>query len=266
MQPLDLVKTRLQQHVQQAGSSLRHHDRTGMVTVFRQVLQNDSVTGLWRGISPSIARTVPGVGIYFCSLHWLKTSSGEGEGATPSPLKAIALGMAARTVAGAIMIPITVVKTRYESGIYDYKRISHALGSIYSKEGLRGLSCGLVPTLFRDAPYSGLYFMFYTQLKRHIGADGGNSALYASSANFSCGVLAGFCASLVTHPFDVIKTKMQLRPEQYSSVVQTAVLVARTQGPAGFLVGLAPRMIRRACMSALAWTVYEEVMRQIGLK
>ncbi len=37
-------------------------------------------------------------------------------------------------------------------------------------------------------------------------------------------------------------------------------------GPSGFLVGLAPRMLRRTLMSALAWTVYEELMRQLGLK
>jgi hypothetical protein len=56
--------------------------------------------------------TVPGVGLYFGSLHWLKTVS-LGPGAQPSAGEAVILGMVARSIAGGIMIPITVIKTRY---------------------------------------------------------------------------------------------------------------------------------------------------------
>merc|ERR1719412_2893322 len=75
-------------------------------------------------------------------------------------------GMTPRCVAGCAMIPITVLKTRFESGQYNYTKMSSALLDIYCREGFRGLCCGLTPTLVRDAPYSGLYLMFYTQLKQ----------------------------------------------------------------------------------------------------
>lgn len=35
---------------------------------------------------------------------------------------------------------------------------------------------------------------------------------------FSAGIVAGVGASLVTQPFDVIKTKMQLYPDKFTSV------------------------------------------------
>jgi len=294
-QPLDLVKTRIQQQgpgnamnnskmalrsaaaaaapvqVPAAAAAVTTAATTsptmGMFTVARQVLQTEHVAGLWRGIMPSVARTVPGVGIYFASLHWLKTSLGEEK---PNPFQAVGLGMGARSLAATIMIPITVLKTRFESGQFGYSRMSTALIHIYRTEGVRGLTCGLLPTLVRDAPYSGLYLMFYTQLKHNVIPRCDQATGLALSGgtltHFACGITAGFMASLATHPADVIKTKMQVQPAAYSNISGTIKMILARSGPRGFLVGFAPRMLRRALMSALAWTVYEEIMKNLGLK
>lgn len=137
-----------------------------MVTVFVHILQREQIRGLWRGMVPSLTRCVPGVGLYFCSLDYLKTHALKNK--TPTPLESVAVGVAARCMSGVALIPITVVKTRYESGVYGYNSITSALKEIYRTEGIRGMTCGLVPTLFRDAPFSGLYFMFYTQAKQMV--------------------------------------------------------------------------------------------------
>lgn len=271
-QPLDLVKTRIQQQQRAVTHPQAASPSFGMFGTARHVLATEHVTGLWKGILPSVTRTVPGVGIYFASLHWLKTSGVAGGAATdkPNPMQAMALGMAARSLAATVMIPITVLKTRFESGQFGYTRMTTALVTIYSTEGLRGLTCGLMATLARDAPYSGLYLMFYTQLKNNLvpridTATGGNLT-GGPTSHFACGIAAGFLASLVTHPADVVKTKMQIQPHLYSSLSSTTRLILVRSGPRGFLVGFAPRMLRRALMSALAWTVYEEIMKQLGLK
>ena len=159
-QPLDLVKTRLQQNL-----ALTSAASSGMIGTMRQVLQTEQVFGLWKGMAPSIMRTVPGVGLYFSSLHWLQTHLTPAERSKPSPVQAVCLGMVARSLSGCIMIPVTVIKTRFESKAYNYPRVSSAFVQIYNKEGARGLCCGLLPTLFRDAPFSGLYLMFYTQVR-----------------------------------------------------------------------------------------------------
>ncbi len=254
-QPLDLVKTKIQQNAQLTPTVSTHHQcpyahlnlnvvgyngsvnsvyavngnngnyRPGIFATLRIVITNDTVLGLWRGITPSITRTVPGVGLYFGSLHWLKTSGIVGGGTEkPSPLQAICLGMTARSVAGCAMIPITVLKTRFESGKFGYTHMSSALLEIWRSEGVRGLCCGLVPTLVRDAPYSGLYLMFYTQLKQHVapyivsqhqhhlikdgsgGSGSGSAKLLQSINHFACGIAAGLLASTVTNSFTWSRT------------------------------------------------------------
>jgi len=251
-QPLDLVKTRLQN----TATPLRQ----GMVGVVGEVLARERLRGLWRGLVPSVTRTVPGVGIYFSSMHWLKTHLVEGK---PGPVQSVAVGAVARCIAGVAMIPVTVVKTRFESGVFKYDGVIDAIVKIYKTEGVKGLSAGLIPTLVRDAPFSGVYLMFYEQFKSHTP-----EALLANSPNsahFLCGVGAGVAASALTHPADVVKTKMQVCAGK-SSVTETALMVYSTSGAMGFWRGIAPRLLRRTMMAALAWTVYENVMRNAGLK
>ena len=200
------------------------------------------------------------------------------------------MGVAARSIAATIVIPITVVKSRFECPSYGYRSMGEALATIWRTEGFRGLTCGLAPTIIRDAPFSGLYLMFYTQLKQKVAphfisssnnstppnSGGGSSQQQpqhqlllecpAPAVHFTCGLLAGFLASMVTQPADVVKTKMQLYPTKYGTVRLAVDKIWKRAGARGFLVGLAPRMIRRTLMSALAWTVYEEIMRKAGLK
>ena len=52
--------------------------------------------------------------------------------------------------------------------MYSYGGVTNAVKVIYANEGAKGLTCGLIPTLLRDAPFSGLYLMFYTQSKQFI--------------------------------------------------------------------------------------------------
>ncbi|XP_023087269.1 mitochondrial glycine transporter isoform X4 [Piliocolobus tephrosceles] len=161
-QPLDLLKTRLQT-LQPSDHGSR---RVGMLAVLLKVVRTESLLGLWRGMSPSIVRCVPGVGIYFGTLYSLKQYFLRGH--PPTALESIMLGVGSRSVAGVCMSPITVIKTRYESGKYGYESIYAALRSIYRSEGHRGLFSGLTATLLRDAPFSGIYLMFYNQTKNIV--------------------------------------------------------------------------------------------------
>lgn len=258
-QPLDLLKTRLQ--------TLQPSDhgagRVGMLALLLKVVRTESILGLWKGMSPSIVRCVPGIGIYFGTLYSLKQYFLRGH--PPTALESVILGVGSRSVAGLCMSPITVVKTRYESGKYGYESICAALRSIYRTEGHRGLFSGLTATLLRDAPFSGIYLMFYNQTKNIMTHDQLDAVLIPA-VNFSCGIFAGILASLVTQPADVIKTHMQLSPVKFRWIGQAVTLIFKDYGFRGFFQGGVPRALRRALMAAMAWTVYEEMMAKMGLK
>lgn len=264
-QPLDLVKTRLQS-AQNVAATVNGRYQPGMMSIFSNIVRQEQFAGLWRGMVPSIVRCVPGVGLYFSSLHWLKGQLGKTRNSDLGALEAVTLGVVARTMSGVVLIPFTVIKTRYESGVYKYNSLGGAFKAIYKAEGVRGLSCGLLPTLARDAPFSGLYLMFYTQAKQAVPKDLLQSTSTASIIHFTCGVVAGVAASLATNPADVLKTKMQLYPEKFPNVFSAALYVHQNYGVKGYFKGAVPRMLRRTLMAAMAWTVFEEITRCIGLK
>ncbi|XP_074842182.1 mitochondrial glycine transporter isoform X3 [Carettochelys insculpta] len=151
------------------------------------------------------------------------------------------------------------------SGKYGYESVHGALRNIYQTEGSRGLFRGLTATLLRDAPFSGIYLMFYTQTKKFMPKDQVDPAL-TPLVNFSCGIFAGILASLATQPADVIKTHMQLTPEKYRWTGQAIALIFKDYGVVGFFRGGVPRALRRTLMAAMAWTLYEQMMAKMGLK
>ncbi|UYV60679.1 SLC25A38 [Cordylochernes scorpioides] len=245
-QPLDLVKTRIQNPTGYDQASW--HGDTHV-----QCNQKRKFQGLWRGTIPSITRCVPGMGLYFSTLSFIESNLSPEE--KPSPIKAMCYGFMARTFACTTLLPVTVIKTRFESGSYGYGSVSQALRVIYLNEGRRGLFSGLVPTLVRDVPFSGLYLLFYTQTKLLVPNEWRTNC-QLPVVNLGCGLLAGGMASLATHPADVVKTRMQLCPG--SSLSGTLTSVYHEHGVGGFFRGLAPRLVRRTMMTAMAWTIYEQ--------
>nr|KAJ3401356.1 hypothetical protein HK105_004500 [Polyrhizophydium stewartii] len=147
-------------------------------------------------------------------------------------------------------MPITVVKIRYESNLYNYTSLWGAMSSIARHEGLPGFFRGFGATALRDAPYAGVYVLFYESLKTAVAA----------------GFMGGLSATLATQPFDMVKTRMQLKPAEYRGLVRSFAKIAASEGMRGFFAGMLPRLVRKPLSSAISWTVYEEVMRWFGAR
>jgi solute carrier family 25 protein 38 len=76
------------------------------------------------------------------------------------------------------------------------------------------------------------------------------------------GALGAVFATFLTAPFDTIKTKRQLRPLEYTSIARSVALIASRKGMVGFFEGAALRMARKAGSSAIAWSLYEGLVRR----
>jgi len=144
-----------------------------------------------------------------------------------------------------------------------YNNTAHALLTIARQERLRGLFSGLAPTLIRDAPYSGLYLLMFSNL-RDMFADGSQEN---SMGTFVAAMIAGSVATVVTHPPDVVRTRLQLRRNMLAALGNAAPLPAvrvgdiiRQEGILALWSGIAPRVVRRTLQQAITWTLFERLL------
>ena len=82
-----------------------------------------------------------------------------------------------------------------------------------NNQGIISLWKGVVPTLWRDVPFSGIYWMGYETFKdiftTNSDTKDNKALLYRWQLSFKSGALSGVFATLFTQPFDVIKTRRQ---------------------------------------------------------
>ncbi|KAJ1925041.1 hypothetical protein IWQ60_004822 [Tieghemiomyces parasiticus] len=296
VQPFDLIKTRIQQdpnlsRVLKPGKGVQLPTRSAVITVAREVIKHDGIIGLWRGAWPTVIRNSPGSAAYFAMLNQFKQIIAKAEaklGVHPSERVAeaashdesrpqgaqkvvlsntgnLVAGSSARALVGFLLMPITVIKVRYESNLYNYRSIFSACRSIMAQHGMRGFFSGYLPTLMRDAPYAGLYIAIYEQFKLQLPIaleNGLNMHLPVPVTGMAAGMLAGVTATMLTQPFDMVKTRMQLRPEHYGTTLRAFQVVFKEDGLLGFFRGAALRVLRKSVSTSISWTVYEEIIRR----
>jgi solute carrier family 25 protein 38 len=244
LQPLDVYKTRLQEH---SGRPRR-------------------LAELWRGTLPTLVRNVPGTALYFVTLQQLrylmiiadsrfKLGLIAPDGRS-SPLANALAGGLSRLLAGFCFMPFTVLKVHFESQRFlGTRSLPAMIHGIYNLEGVRGLFKGFWATMLRDAPHSAIYLVCFEALRGSSSASSGSLAVNAISA-FGSAVIA----SAATQPFDTVKTRIQLSVGRRGVGMWSAGRMILTQdGPLGFYRGTLPRLLRKVLSAAITWTIYEEL-------
>ncbi|CAF0934233.1 unnamed protein product [Adineta steineri] len=252
-QPLDFLKTQIQEP--KNGISKR-----SIRSITQQTIKQYSAFRLWRGLTPSLFRAVPGSALYFHLLNLVKEK-------IPKKKQTFLVnglcGALARGAADLVVFPFTLIKARLESSRYTTMSMITVIQHVYSTQGLKGFYTGLLPTLARDLPFSGIYYMSYRKLKDNMSDDtnlSSNRNWFTSQAAIS--VAAGLIASFITQPADVIKTYRQIAPADYKNVYMTVKSIIKTDGLIGFARGFLLRASRRTLVAATAWTLYEYLLKQ----
>jgi solute carrier family 25 protein 39/40 len=134
------------------------------------------------------------------------------------------------------------------------------------KDGALSLWRGIGVTLWRDVPFSAIYWYGYETGKLQLTKDHPDWNRYAVS--FICGASSGVVAATITTPFDVAKTRRQMELSQVSdkSLLESAnesgtlhILqrIRLHEGYGGLFKGLSARIAKVAPSCAVMIATYE---------
>lgn len=126
---------------------------------------------------------------------------------------------------------------------------------IFKKEGFNGFYRGIQPNIFRNicvnigemASYDQFkqLFLQYTSIKDGIGL------------HFICGFMAGFVATVIASPADVVKTRLMSSPDSYSGVVNAFTRMMAEEGPKAFYKGFFANFMRLSLWSISCFIAME---------
>lgn len=239
---------------------------TGTFDGLRYIVANEGAHNLWRGLSPTLMMAVPATIVYFVGYEAIKNKISIAiRGAeTSAPLIA---GASARVIAASLISPLELVRTNMQHLGPD-GTVRTVLGQVMSacrSQGAGVLFKGLVPTLWRDVPFSALYWSSFERIRAEL-----RPLVHTSTPtsefllSFVAGAASGGFAAAATTPFDVAKTRTQIQLSQVGQVAgkrpsMLAQLTAiwRSEGTPGLFRGLSPRIFKVAPACAIMIGSYE---------
>ncbi|CAG8457636.1 10976_t:CDS:2 [Ambispora gerdemannii] len=232
-----------------------------------KIVRYEGITSLWRGLSPALVMSVPSTVIYFVGYEHLRDtiwSRWKGKKAeTYAPLIA---GACARTTAVAVISPIELFRTRLQGpeGKNGVRVVMNGVKSMVRSYGIKSLWRGLGPTLWRDVPFSAIYWTGYESIKRNISDSSymvgdGRGELHEFKVAFISGALSGMIAATLTTPFDVAKTRRQVASHtnaKNNSMLRIMQNVVKEEGFSGLMRGAVPRIGKVAPACAIMISSY----------
>ncbi|KAL6707387.1 Carrier protein, mitochondrial [Coniothyrium glycines] len=233
-------------HVSCAVEEVERRTINGTWDGLRKIAQNEGPRTLWRGLSPTLVMAVPANVIYFAGYDWLRTAQASPlRQRVPDAYLPLVAGATARVFAAIAVSPIEMFRTRMQAASHTASAAGHfretldGVREMVASQGTLSLWRGLTLTLWRDVPFSAIYWWGYEATRdaltnqrgrRNARNDGldfhlGRGEERARRRNrsrsqenhretlvdsFIAGAVSGAVAAFVTTPFDVGKTRQQV--------------------------------------------------------
>lgn len=255
---------------------------TGTLQTMRSIANIEGFQTLWRGLSLTLFMAIPGNIVYFTGYEYIKDISPLSN-VLPS-LNPVLCGAMARIVAATSVAPLELMKTRLQSiptttkntkSLQLTKDMVKEICLEIKSDGYKALYKGLEITLWRDVPFSAIYWGSYEFCKNNISVNTNqnskNSNLIHFINSFIGGTISGTLAAILTHPFDVGKTRLQISlmnnekstlvPNTNNNVSKNMFIYLNTikkmEGVGALFTGLTPRVAKIAPSCAIMISSYE---------
>jgi len=225
---------------------------------FVKIVRYEGGTSLWRGLSPTLACSIPAITLYYTCYDQLKDYLSQQFG-DKSILIPASAGMIARTFATSTISPLELIRTKIQSrSHYTYKELVSVVRGAVQNYGVLSLWQGCAATLFRDIPFSALYWVGYEQIRPQFS----DPSLYFS---FLSGAISGSIAAVLTTPFDVVKThrqmelgEMNFEPKvKLSSTSALMIKLYTERGLTSLFAGVTARVVKVAPACAIMISSFE---------
>ncbi|UMM33118.1 hypothetical protein L5515_006707 [Caenorhabditis briggsae] len=252
MTPLDIVKCRIQVNPAKYG---------GLVQGFKVTMAEDGLRGLGRGWAPTfIGYSAQGLGKYgfyeaFKNLY--SSALGEENAYIWRTSVYLAASASAEIIADTMLAPMEAVKVRMQTSTTAPSTLRACAPMIYRTEGLSGFFKGLPPLWTRKIPYTMMKFTCFERIVElfyeFVVPKPREECSKAEQliVTFTAGYIAGVFCAVVSHPPDVIVSKLN---QNANSTIGSLV---KELGFSGLWGGLGPRIIMVGTLTALQWFIYD---------
>jgi solute carrier family 25 uncoupling protein 8/9 len=266
--PLDTVKVRLQVQGEAGSKAVMYN---GVFKTVLGIARDEGPKALYNGIIPGLQRQMAFSAIRIGAYESVKQKYIQMSG-VESPMGHLAVRIAAGVTTGTIAIlsaqPTDVVKIRMQAELRKagekprYNGVMQAYRNVYQVEGWTGLYKGTLPNICRNCIINVGETVVYDAAKDGLIASG--YFVDGIPCHFSAAVTAGFCATLLASPVDVIKTRFMNSPKgRYRGAMACAIETAKNEGFLAFYKGFSAGFTRLVAWNVCLWLSYEQLKKAI---
>eukprot|EP00798_Chlamydomonas_sp_ICE-L_P001480 gene1480-32866_t len=180
-----------------------------IIPTIKEIIREGGVRQLYRGGIPEIAGLVPRATAALATLEYSRREFRSWNDGKLTPFYAHLSGALCAVPEAIVFSPFQVIKVRLmaKAHLGKYKNTMDCLKQVVEKEGVSALTIGLIPTLFRNCIWNGIYYGAVYQIDEALQPLENKFA--DSTRTAAIGVAVGMSATAFNIPFDVVKSRFQ---------------------------------------------------------